>query len=328
MQAIIMDGYGPADVLRPAEVEEPRMRGNDLLVRVRAAGVNRADVLQRQGMYAEQPLADSELLGLELAGEVVAVGEGVSGFAPGARVMGLVGGGAYAGLARMDAGLAMPVPEGLDFVHAAAIPEVFVTAHEALFHLGRLERGETALIHAAAGGVGSAAVQLAHAAGARVLATASAGKLGRVAEFGADVGIDHRSEDFAERVRTETNGAGADVVVDFVGGPYFGPNLDSLAEGGRLVQVGLLGGAAAEIDLGKLLQRRLRIFGTVMKSRSQEDKRAMVRRFAERWLDRFGDGTLRPVVGRVFPLDRAADAHRYMESNAGVGKILLSMEEG
>ncbi|EPR44228.1 NAD(P)H quinone oxidoreductase, PIG3 family [Desulfovibrio sp. X2] len=324
MKAIVMDRFGPADVLRLADVAEPELRENDLLVRVRAAGVNRADILQRQGMYADQPLADSELLGLELAGEVVAAGAAVADFAPGQRVMGIVGGGAYAEVARMDAGMAMPVPQGMDFAHAAAIPEVFVTAHEALFHLGGLEDGGTALIHAAAGGVGSAAVQLAHAAGARVFATASRAKLPRVREFGANTAIDYRSEDFRVRVLEETGGKGVDVVVDFIGGPNFAPNVEALAEGGRLIQVGLLGGAKAEIDLARILRKRLRIIGTVMKSRPQEAKRAMVRRFARRWLPRFADNTLRPVVDRTFPFEQAAAAQDYMESGANVGKIVLT----
>jgi NADPH:quinone reductase-like Zn-dependent oxidoreductase len=216
----------------------------------------------------------------------------------------------------------------MDYEHAAAIPEVFVTAHEAMIHLGRLQPGESVLIHAAAGGVGSSAVQLASALGARVFATTEAAKLDRVHALGTDVGIDYQTQDFANVVQEQTEGKGVDVIVDFIGAPYFERNLASLNYGGRLVQVGIMGGAAgASIALDKVLYRHLQIIGTVMKSRTQDVKHAMVRRFRDRWLEHLGSGHLNPVLDSVFPLSAAADAHRRMESSQSIGKIILSMED-
>jgi len=304
------------------------VRPTDLLVRVHAAGVNRADLTHRRGGYGRPNFGDSTIMGLEIAGEVIEVGRDTLGYKVGDRVMGVVGGGAYAELARIDWRMAMPVPASLDYVHAAAIPEVFVTAHEAMLHLGNLQRGDSVLIHAAAGGVGSAAVQLAYATGARVFATAEGSKLERVAQLGADVVIDYRSEDFADVIAKATEGRGVDVVIDFVGAPYFARNVASMSDGGRLVQVGILGGGGqVSVALEEILYRHLQIKGTVMKSRRQEEKHAMVRRFREHWLDRFeGGASLEPVVDSTFALARAADAHRRMESSANVGKIILTMQ--
>lgn len=329
MKAITFDTFGAADVLQLGEVPAPELRPTDLLVRVRAAGVNRADLTHRKGGYGRADFGDSTLMGLEIAGEVLAVGHEATGYAVGDRVMGVVGGGAYAELARIDYRMAMPVPDGLDDVHAAAIPEVFVTAHEALLHLGQLAPGNTVLIHAAAGGVGSAAVQLARASGATVYATAEAGKAERVRQLGADRVIDYKREDFAEVIGRDTEGRGVDLIVDFVGEPYFARNLASLANGGRLVQVGLLGGGGAvSLPLEQLLYRHIRIIGTVMKSRTPAEKFAMTARFREHWLPRFGAvGGLQPVVDSTFPLARAADAHRYMEASANVGKIILTLAD-
>lgn len=330
MKAITFDEFGDADVLSLNDVAAPELRPTDLLVRVHAAGVNRADLTHRTGGYGRPNFGDSTIMGLEIAGEVIEAGSETSGYQPGDRVMGVVGGGAYAELARIDYRMAMPIPEALDYVHAAAIPEVFVTAHEAMLHLGRLTRGQSVLIHAAAGGVGSAAVQLAYATGATVFATAEGGKLERVSQLGADVTIDYRTQDFAEVVAAHTQGRGVDVIIDFVGAPYFTRNIASLANGGRLVQVGILGGGGnVTIGLETILYRHLQILGTVMKSRPQEEKHDMVRRFREHWLERFtGGASLEPVVDSTFALPRAADAHRRMESSANVGKIILTMESG
>ena len=263
-------------------------------------------------------------MGLEIAGTVIEAGPLVQGFSVGDRVMGIVGGGAYAELSRIDHRMAIHVPGNLDLVDAGAIPEVFVTAHEALFHLAGLRAGESVLIHAAAGGVGSAAVQLAHAAGARVFATASGDKREAVLGFGADVFIDYRSEDFQTVVAQATSGKGVDIVIDFVGAPYLEPNVRSLAVGGRMVMVGLLGGSqGAALPMDLVLYRHLRIFGTVMKSRSPEVKQAMVQRFAQRWLGALESGAIRPVIDSSFALADAARAHRHMESGVSIGKILL-----
>ncbi|MBY4948354.1 NAD(P)H-quinone oxidoreductase [Cupriavidus respiraculi] len=326
MKAITFAAFGDADVLQLTDVADPEVRPHDLLVRNRAAGVNRADLTHRRGGYGRANFGDSDIMGLEIAGEVVGIGAEVQGFAIGDRVMGIVGGGGYAELARIDHRMAMRIPDELDDVRAGAVPEVFVTAWEALGHLGRLASGDTVLVHAAAGGVGSAAVQLAHATGARVLATADGSKREAVLGFGADIAIDYKAEDFEAVVNDITEGRGADVIVDFVGAPYLARNIRSLNFGGRLVQVGILGGIdGAELPLDRVLYRHLQIMGTVMKSRPPAVKHAMTRRFADTWLPRLADRTLKPVIDSTFPLEKAADAHRRMESNRNVGKIVLTM---
>ncbi|KRC34417.1 NAD(P)H-quinone oxidoreductase [Acidovorax sp. Root219] len=328
MQAIVFDEFGGPEVLVAREVARPEVRPHDLLVRNAAIGVNRADLSHRKGAYGRAYFGDSDLMGLEVAGTVAEVGPEVQGFAVGDRVMGIVGGGAYAEYSRIDHRMAMHVPKNLSLQQAGAVAEVFVTAHEAMFHLARLQAGESVLIHAAAGGVGSAAVQLAHAAGARVFATASADKRDAVRGFGADVFIDYRSEDFQAVVADKTEGKGVDVVIDFIGGPYLERNVRSLAVGGRMTVVGLLGGATegAQLPIDVLLYRHLQIYGTVMKSRPPEVKQAMTQRFAQRWMGALADGTLRPVIDSTYPLADAAAAHRRMETGASVGKILLLPE--
>ncbi|WP_448646348.1 NAD(P)H-quinone oxidoreductase [Pseudomonas mohnii] len=328
MKAITIEEFGNPDVLKLSDVPDPVVRPADLLVRVYAAGVNRADLTHRSGGYGRPDFGDSPIIGLEIAGEVIDKGNAVVGFEVGDRVMGVVGGGAYAELARIDYRMAMPIPAQLDYVHAAAIPEVFVTAHEALMHLARLKPGDSVLIHAAAGGVGSAAVQLAFATGATVYATTDGSKLSRVEHLGADVAIDYKNSDFAEVIASKTDGRGVDVIIDFVGEPYFARNLASLANGGRLIQVGILGGGGkVALELEHILYRHLQIIGTVMKSRTQPEKHDMIKRFREHWLERFeGGGSLEPVVDSTFPLSRAADAHRRMESSENVGKIILTMQ--
>jgi len=328
MQAIVFDDFGGPEVLVARDVARPEVRPHDLLVRNAAIGVNRADVSHRKGAYGRAHFGESDLMGLEIAGTVVEMGAQVQGFAVGDRVMGIVGGGAYAELSRIDHRMAMHVPESLSLTDAGAVAEVFVTAHEALFHLASLQPGESVLIHAAGSGVGSAAVQLAHAAGARVFATASGDKRDAVTGLGADVFIDYRSEDFQAVVADRTGGKGVDVVVDFIGAPYLERNMRSLGMGGRMVCVGLLGGAlAAAVPMDVLLYKHLRIFGTVMKSRPPEVKQAMVQRFAQRWLPALAAGTIRPVIDSTYPLAEAAQAHRRMESGQSVGKLLLIPEQ-
>lgn len=326
MKAVLFDEFGAAGVLRLADAPMPEPRAGDLLVKVRAAGVNRADLLQRQGYYGRQSYGESDLLGLEVAGEVVAVGSDVTDIRPGERVMAIVGGGAYAEYARVDRGMAVLIPENLDYVGAAAVMESFVTAWEAAVHLGGTAKGMAVLIHAAAGGVGSAGVEIAHALGARVFATANAERRTDVLALGAEAVFDYRTEDFEQAVRDATGGQGVDAIVDFVGGDYLARNLRSLAPGGRLVQVGLLGGKdSTNIPLSVLLHNHLRLIGTVMKSRTADEKRAMVRRFAEGALPMFVDSRLKPLVGKVFPLAQAAEAHRAMEAGGGFGKIVLNV---
>lgn len=326
MRAIVQDRFGPAEVLISAEVPMPEPRPTDLLVRIRAAGVNRADILQREGFYAGQHFGESALLGLEVAGEVVAVGSAVSDLAPGARVMAIVGGGAYAEYARVDRGMAVEIPDGLDDIAAAATMESFATAVEAVHHLAGLRKGQTVLVHAAAGGIGSACVQLGAALGLRVLATTSARRRADVTGLGAESVFDRDPAHWEVAVREATGGAGVHAVIDFVGGATLAPNLHSLKSGGTLVQVGILSGEAeTTIPLNLLLHNHLRLQGTVMKSRSVREKRGMVSRFAEVALPLIAQGNLRPPVYAVLPLDQTEEAHRLMEQGGGFGKIVLLM---
>lgn len=326
MKAITFDHFGSADVLKISDVAEPQLRPDDLLVRVRAAGVNRADLTHRRGGYGRPDFGDSTIMGLEMAGDVIAVGQNVQGYKPGDRVMGIVGGGAYAEMARIDYRMAMPVPEHMDYIHAAAITEVFVTAHEALIHLGKLKATETVLIHAGAGGVGGAAVQLAHATGATVITTAKRDAHDLVRQLGADHAIDYVADDFSAVVSRLTDNHGVDLILDFIGAPYFERNVNALNFGGRLVQIGIMGGVEnAKIPLDRVLYRHLQIIGTVMKSRSQEVKQAMSRRFRECWLPHFAENGLAPIIDSVFPLAEASRAHQRMEEGLNVGKIVLTL---
>jgi putative PIG3 family NAD(P)H quinone oxidoreductase len=323
MRAITLRTPGGPEVLELTEIPDPTPTPEQLLVRVRVSALNRADTLQRRGLYPPPP-GESDILGLELAGEVEAVGSATQGFHVGDRVFGLVGGGGYAEKAVIDYRMAMPIPPGWDFFEAAAIPEVFFTANETLFTLGQLAPGETVLIHAGASGVGTAGIQMARHIGARVLATAgSPDKIERITALGADAGINYKTEDFAERVRELTNRAGVELVQDFIGAAYWQRNLRCLKVGGRLVLVGLMGGTKIEADLGLILSRRLHIMGSVMRSQSLESKIAITQRFRERWLPLLAEGKLRPIIDTSFPLAEAAAAHQYMEDNRNVGKIML-----
>ena len=327
MKAIQFSAFGDADVLQLHDVADPVLRPTDILVKVAGAGINRADLGFRTGHYGWADFGDSDRIGLEMAGEVVAVEPGVPNFKLGDRVMGITGGGAYAQLARLDYRMALPVPENLDLLYAAGIMDVFVTAHEALIHFAQLQTGEWALIHAASGGVGSAAVQLAKARGAKVVFTAPADRVDKVLAIGGDVGVDFQTQDFAEVVASTTDGRGVDVIVDFIGAPNLERNVRSMNYGGRPVEVGIMSGAAdAKLPLDLILYRHLRIIGTVMKSREQSVKHAMVARFGEAWLQHFASGKIRPVIDSIYALADAPQAHRRMETGASFGKIILRAE--
>ena len=297
-------------------------------MRVRAAGVNRADCLLRAGTYPVPPgVRFSPVPGLELAGEVVEVGADVRGFEVGQRVLGLVSGGGYAEYALIDQGLAVPMPASWSFVEGAAVIEVYCTANETLFELGGLAAGQTALIHAGASGVGTAAIQMARHIGATTIFTAGTqAKIERVLALGGDLGILYRSQDFLEEVLRATGGEGVDVVEDFIGADYLARNLGVLKEGGRLVLVGLMGGADCQIGLGILLRKRLSIHGFTLRAQSVANKRATVARFRERWLPLLADGTIKPVIDTTLPFGEVRQAHVLMEANKNVGKIVLTMD--
>jgi putative PIG3 family NAD(P)H quinone oxidoreductase len=325
MKAIIRTADGGPEVLKLAEVPDPTPGPTQLLVEVKATALNRADLLQRRGLYPPPP-GESEILGLEIAGIVKATGDAVEGFAPGDRVFGLVGGGGYAELCLIDYRMAMSIPDNWSFEQAAAVPEVFFTANETLFTIGGLSAGETALIHAGGGGVGTAGVQMAHHAGARVFITAgSAEKIRKSKQLGCTEGVNYKEQDFADEILRLTNGEGVDLIQDFIGAAYLKRNLSILKPRGRLVVVGLMGGAIGEIDLSQILRKRLQIFGSVMRPLPLEEKIRITQRFVNRWLPPLRDSKIRSVIDCVTPLSEARQAHEYMESNRNFGKIILKV---
>ncbi len=325
MRAVVLTGYGGPEVLRLEEVEPPVPGPDEVLVTVAATALNRADILQRMGRYPGPP-ADVEILGLEFAGRVAAVGGRVRTLTVGDPVMGLVNGGSYAQRLVVHERMALRPPSGLELADAAAIPEVWITAWDALVCQGGLTSGRTALIHGGGSGVGTAAIQIAKAIGATAVTTASASKTAACRELGADLAIDYRADDFVEAVRDLTAGRGADVVLDIVGGENLNRNLAALATCGSIVQVGLLGGGEATIALGRLMAKRAHLVGTVLRARPLEEKIALSRRFSAEVLPLFEARSLRPVIDRRFSINDVVEAHHYMESNANFGKILLDVE--
>lgn len=324
MRAIVITRPGGPEVLEERIVPDPEPGPGEIRVRVHAAGVNRADLLQRRGAYPAPAGWPSDIPGLEYAGTVESLGPDASRWLPGDRVMGLVGGGAYAELVVVDERAAVAAPERLSPAEAAAVPEAFVTAHDALFTQVDLRAGETVLIHAVGSGVGTAALQLAKAAGAAVFGTQrSEWKLDRARELGLDVAIPGGAEDFADAVLRETAGRGVDAILDLVGGGYLPGNIRCLAPRGRLIVVGLVAGRRAELDLDRVLTRRLHIMGTVLRSRSEAEKIEATRAFADSVLPLLESGVVRPVIDRVYPMTDAAEAHREMEENRNFGKLVL-----
>lgn len=325
MKAVLIDRPGDETVLRIGDAPDPVAGPGELRLRVAATAVNRADLLQRQGMYPPPPGASS-ILGLECAGTVVEIGAGVTGWKPGDRAMALLAGGGHAEQVVVHAGSALRVPERLSLEEAAAVPEVFLTAFLNLFEVGGLGAGGSALVHGGGSGVGTASIQLAKAAGARILVTAgSEDKCTRCLELGADAAIDYRKENFAERVREETGGRGVDVVLDSIGAKYFERNLACLAMGGRLVLIGLMGGAKVEANLAVLLARRLHVIGSTLRARPVEEKAAIVAAFERRFGADLAAGRVRPIVDRVLPLAQVAAAHRSMKASEHFGKIVLKV---
>jgi len=301
------------------------MREGCIRIRVGAAAVNRADLLQRQGLYPPPPGA-SQILGLECAGEVVEVAQGVNSFVVGDRVMALLAGGGYAEEVVVDAGSAMRVPARLSIEEAAAFPEVFLTVFLNVFQLAQLPSDGAALVHGGGSGIGTAFIQLVKTAGATCIVTAGSGeKCARCLELGADLAIDYREGDFAAQTRDATGGKGVDVVLDSIGGPYLEKNLASLAFGGRLVLIGLMGGAKAEVNLGTLLARRLQLLGSTLRAQPEAEKAEIVAGLMDRFGAALERGQIGPVVDRVVPLEKVGEAHRILKASEHFGKVVLSL---
>jgi putative PIG3 family NAD(P)H quinone oxidoreductase len=334
MKAVYIKEFGGAENLEIRETENPSPpESSQVLVRVKAAGLNRADILQRKGFYPAPVGFPERILGLEFAGEVAETGENVRDFKPGDRVFGITAGGAQAEFLLTDESLLAKIPENLSFTEAAAVPEAFITAHDALFPQGNLRENETLLIHAVGSGVGLAALQLAKARNIYTIGTSRTwDKLKKCEQFGLDFGvlsdtdaIQTHPRQFAELIQFKTEGKGADVILDLVGAKYFAANLESLALKGRLILVGLTGGAKAEFNLGTALAKRARIIGTVLRSRPTREKAEANRKFIEEVVPLFENGKIKPNIDRVFKMEEVKEAHEYLESNDSFGKVVLEI---
>lgn len=326
MTAIAISEPGGPEVLKPETRPVPKATTGEILIRVAAAGVNRPDVAQRSGSYPPPPGA-SDLPGLEVAGAVVALGEGTQRFQIGDKVCALVPGGGYAPYVTTPESQALPVPDGLSMVEAAALPETFFTVWANVFDHGRLKSGESFLVHGGTSGIGTTAIQLAKAFGATVLATAgSAAKCDAMRNLGADHAIDYRQEDFVAVAKQETGRKGVDVILDMVGGSYIERNYAAAAQGGRIVQIAFLGGAKAEVNFTQLMMKRLVHTGSTMRPRTVAEKAEIARALEEKVWPLIAAGKVRPLIDRTFPLAEAAAAHRWMEQGDHVGKIVLVVE--
>jgi len=321
--AIEISKPGGPDVLVPVERPKPELALGEVLIKVEAAGVNRPDVMQRMGHYPPPPGA-SDVPGLEVAGVIVKIAHGVSEWRMGDRVCALLAGGGYAEFCVAPAPQCLPLPRGLDFVHAAAIPETFFTVWTNVFERGRLKSGESILIHGGSSGIGTTAIQLAHAFGARVFATAgSAAKCAACERLGAERAFNYRDVDFVAAVNDATNRRGVDLILDMVGGDYVARNIEALATDGRLVQIGLLGSYKAQVNLIALMQRRVTLTGSTLRARSIAEKGAIAAALRRHVWPLFESGTVTPVIHATFPLRSAAEAHRVMDSSEHIGKLVL-----
>ena len=325
MRAVVLNGHGGPEVLTLADVSAPQAGAEEVLVQVRATSLNRADLLQRMGFYPDPFPGEHEIPGMEFSGRVTAVGSRVRLWKTGDEVMGIVSGGAYAEQLVVHERQAMRIPKGVSLADAAAIPEVFITAWDALVVQGGLTSGRWALVHAGASGVGTAAVQICKALGAHVVATCSAGKVAAVKALGADVVVDYTSQDFVEAVKQATNSRGVDVVLCVIGGDYLDRNVSCLAQKGHIVQVGVMGGGTTPFNLGALMPKRAKLSGTVLRARPLEEKIAISQRFATEVVPLFESGKLRPVIDCRFALSDIAKAHAHMGANANTGKIVIDI---
>jgi NADPH2:quinone reductase len=325
MTAIVIRAPGGPDVLVPEQRPVPQPGEGEVLVKVAAAGVNRPDVMQRQGLYPP-PKGATDVPGLEIAGEVVALGPGVTRWKVGDLVMALVVGGGYAQYCLAHESACLPVPPGLSMTEAAAIPETFFTVYHNLFERGRLKAGETFLVHGGSSGIGTAAIQLAHESGARVITTAgSAEKCEACRTLGADVAINYKTEDFVAATKAATGGKGADVILDMVGGDYIERNYEAAAVEGRIVQIAFQGSPKATVDFRRIMLKRLTHTGSVLRSRPVADKGAIARGVEQHVLPLIASAKVRPVMDSTFPLAQASAAHARMEASAHIGKIVLTV---
>lgn len=327
MRAIVLNAYGEPSVLELADVPEPSAGPGQIEVAVAATALNRADLLQRRGLYPG-PATDHEIPGLEFSGVVTGLGPGTSLWNIGDRVMGIVEGGAYAEKVVLHERQALAIPDDISTTDAAALPEVFMTAFDALVVQGGLTSGRWALVHAGGSGVGTASIQIVKAIGARIAVTASAGKLDRCRQLGCDLAIDYGSQDFVEELTVATNGEGVDVVLDVIGGEYTVNNLKALKTKGRLIQVGVMGKQTVELPLGMLLPKRASIIGTVLRARPIEEKISLTRRVQTELLPLFDQKRLAPVIDSVYRIADIVDAHTYMETNQNFGKIIIQVDKG
>lgn len=327
MKAIVLNQPGGAEQLELGAFPKPEITNNEVLIKVKATALNRADIMQRQGNYPP-PKGASPILGLEMAGVVEEIGAHCSTYKPGDRVCALLPGGGYAEYAAVPEAMILPIPENLNFQQAAAIPEVFLTAYQCLFWIGQLKSNETVLIHAGASGVGTAAIQLAREIGAHIIVTAgSERKLAVCRDLGAEAAINYKDGPFASNVLDATENRGVDLILDFVGASYWQQNLSALALDSRMVLIALLGGARVEqVNLGVLLRKRIQLTATTLRTRSLDYKIRLTREFADFALPRFADGRLKPVIDRIFPWECVVEAHQYMEANQNIGKIVLRVD--
>ena len=325
MKAVVLREHGGPEVLQIEDVPSPTCGAEDILVSVAATALNRADLLQRMGFYPNPFPQGPEIPGLEFAGTVKAVGERVTAWKVGDKVMGIVSGGAYAEELVLHERQAMAVPAGMSLHDATAIPEVFITAWDALVVQGGLTSGRWAMVHAGASGVGTAAIQICKAIGARIIVTCSSGKVQSCKDLGADVVVDYTTQDFVEEVQRATNGSGVDVILDVIGGDYVERNVASLAVKGHIIQVGVMAGKPLPFNVGLLLGKRASITGTVLRARPLDEKIAITQRFIAEMLPLFGTGALKPVIDSSYPIADIAKGHEFMASNGNVGKIVIDI---
>jgi putative PIG3 family NAD(P)H quinone oxidoreductase len=325
MRAVVLRSHGGPDVLQFEDVASPVIGEQDILVTVAATALNRADLLQRMGFYPNPFPSGPEIPGLEFAGTVAAIGEKVTAWSVGDRVMGITSGGAYAEQLAIHERQAMAVPSGMSLQDAAGIPEVFITAWDALVVQGGLTSGRWAMVHAGASGVGTAAIQICKAIGARIVVTCSGGKVNACRALGADVVVDYGTQDFVAEVAAATGGAGVDVILDVIGGDYVERNIASLAVKGHIIQVGVMAGKPVPFNVGLLLGKRASITGTVLRARPLEEKIAISQRFASEMLPLFATSQLKPIIDSVYTFADIASAHEYMATNGNVGKIVITV---